>query len=66
MKSSISRIRWDPVSSKELSVRFSGDFFLYSRKERKMEMVKWIGTNFIIAQAFERLLDGHATNEQHE
>ena len=41
-------------------------FFLYSRKARKMEMVKWIGTNFIFAQAFERLLDGHATNEQHE
>ena len=47
-------------------MRFSGDVFLYSRKVRKMEIVKWMGTNFIIAQAFERLLDGHATNEQHE
>ena len=60
MESSISRILGDLVSSEEPSVCFS------SRKARKMEMVKWIGTNFIIAQAFERLLDGHATNEQHE
>ena len=37
MESSITRILWDTVSSKELWVCFS------SCNERKMEMVKWIG-----------------------
>ena len=39
--------------------------FLFVQREKNGDgQVDW--KNFIIPQAFERLLDGHTTNEQHE